>query len=59
MNYWFEYRGIPHYVTTEYGRYEVVRDISLRENNGAYTFTPVLAGPPTLCQDLAWKCTAK
>ena len=55
--FWFEFRGVPHNIVTDSGRYEVYRDISLSENHGAYTYTPVQAGPPTLCQDLAWKCT--
>ena len=48
MSYWYEYRDVPHHVTTEYGRYEVVRhhpEIGHRGDSGAYSWTPVLAGP--------------
>ena len=43
MYYWYE---IAHqFVTIDYGRYEAVRDISTTAGHGAYTWTPVLAGP--------------
>ena len=45
MKFWFELPDVL-YVTSEYGRYEAVRDISRPESHGAYTWTPVLAGPP-------------
>ena len=43
MNFWYEISC--NFVTSEYGRYEAVRPLKAEEPWGAYTWTPVLAGP--------------
>ena len=53
MNFWFETPS--DFVTIEYGRYEAVKGHGY---DRPVTWTPVLAGPATLSQSLAWRKTS-
>ena len=57
MQFWYQ---IPEakFVTIDYGRYEAVRQDNTRDINDSFTWEPVLAGPPSLCEHLVWMQTA-